>query len=62
MPVTGAVLRRAGEAFDPPQRALEAIHLATLIGLGLDTAVLLTYDAHQAAAAGEAGLEVRSPA
>lgn len=61
MPVTAAVLRRAGEPFDPPQRALDAIHLATLIDLALDTAVLVTYDRGQAAAGRAAGLEVCSP-
>lgn len=62
LPLSAAVLRRAGEPFDRPQRALDAIHLATALDLGLSHLVLVTYDADQAAAARAEGLRTVSPA
>lgn len=62
IPITAAILERAGEPFAPPQRALDAIHLATLLDLGLERPLLVTYDAEQATAARAAGIEVHSPA
>lgn len=62
LPYTPPVRARAGRAFEPPQRALDAIHLATALDLALDGLVLLTYDRGQAAAGDAAGLRVEAPA
>lgn len=61
LPFTPAVRLRAGGAFEPAQRALDAIHLATALDLRLDGLVLLTYDERQAAAGRSAGLDVVAP-
>lgn len=53
--------RRAGEAFDPPQRALDALHLATALRLPGRGIAFLTYDEAQALAAEAAGLDVLTP-
>lgn len=55
------ILRRAGEPFDPPQRTLDAIHLATALRARDVLDVFVTYDAEQAAAARALGFEVASP-
>jgi predicted nucleic acid-binding protein len=61
LPYTSAVRARAGEAFAPPQRALDALHLATALDLRLEALVLVTYDRRQAEAARATGLEVVVP-
>ena len=61
LPYTLAVRARAGEAFAPPQRALDALHLATALDLRLEALVLVTYDRRQAQAARATGLEVVVP-
>jgi len=61
LPYTLAVRARAGEAFAPPQRALDALHLATALDLRLEALVLVTYDRRQAEAARAAGLDVVVP-
>ena len=61
LPYTSAVRARAGEAFAPPQRALDALHLATALDLRLEALVLVTYDRRQAQAARAAGLDVVVP-
>ena len=61
LPYTFAVRARAGEAFAPPQRALDALHLATALDLRLEALVLVTYDRRQAQAARAAGLDVVVP-
>lgn len=61
LPYTASIRARAGEAFAPPQRALDALHLATALELRLDALLLVTYDARQAQAARAAGLEVLAP-
>lgn len=61
VPFTPAVRTRAGQAFDPPQRALDAIHLATALDLQLADLTLVTYDERQARGAKAAGLFVTSP-
>ncbi|MEJ7797888.1 MAG: type II toxin-antitoxin system VapC family toxin [Solirubrobacteraceae bacterium] len=61
LPCTSAVRARAGGAFDPPQRALDALHLATALDLRLGALVLVTYDKRQAQAGRAAGLEVVAP-
>ena len=62
LPYTLAVRARAGEAFAPPQRALDALHLATALDLRLEALVLVTYDRRQSDGARAAGLEVMAPA
>jgi uncharacterized protein len=62
LPYTAAVRARAGEAFAPPQRALDALHLATALDLRLEALVLVTYDERQAQAGRAAGLDVVVPA
>jgi len=62
LPYTPAIRTRAGEAFAPPQRALDAVHLATALDLRLEALVLVTYDRRQSDGARAAGLEVVAPA
>jgi len=61
VPSTPAIRARAGEEFVPPQRALDALHLATALDLRLEALVLVTYDQRQATAGRAAGLEVVMP-
>lgn len=61
LPYTPAVRARAGEAFVPPQRALDALHLATALDLRLDALVMVTYDERQAEGGRTAGLSVAAP-
>lgn len=61
VPLTERIRARAAGPWDPPQRALDALHLATALELGLDDLVLITYDAEQAAAGAAAGLPVLTP-
>jgi len=61
LPYTPAIRARAGEAFDPPQRALDALHLATALDLRLEALVLVTYDRRQAQGGRAAGLDVVAP-
>ena len=61
LPYTPAIRARAGEAFDPPQRALDALHLATALDLRLEALVLVTYDGRQAEGGRAAGLDVVAP-
>lgn len=62
LPYTSAVRARAGAAFLPPQRALDALHLATALDLRLEALILVTYDKRQAEAGRTAGLDVVGPA
>lgn len=62
LPYTGAVRSRAGEAFDPPQRALDAIHLATALSVDDAGLVLVSYDRSQGEAGRAAGLKALAPA
>ena len=62
LPYTSAVRARAGDVFEPAQRALDAIHLATALDLQLEGLMLLTYDERQAAGGLSAGLDVLAPA
>lgn len=57
-----AVLDGAQREFEPPQRALDAIHLATADRHRGEIDVFVTYDADQAAAARSLGLPVLGPA
>jgi predicted nucleic acid-binding protein len=61
LPYTAAVRARAGEAFAPPQRALDVLHLATALDLRLEGLVLVTYDKRQAEGGRAAGLDVVVP-
>lgn len=62
IPLSASIRARALEAFDPPQGALDAVHLATAIELQIDALVLYSYDSRQLAGARNAGLAVASPA
>jgi len=53
---------RAAAPFTPPQRALDAIHLATALHLGTKMLAFVSYDHQQLAAAEASGLSCRSPA
>ncbi len=56
------VRERAAAPFTPPQRALDAIHLATALHLGFETLAFVSYDQQQLAAAKASGLSCLSPA
>ncbi len=56
------VRERAAAPFTPPQRALDAIHLATALHLRLDAMAFVSYDHQQLAAAEASGLSCLSPA
>lgn len=60
--LTPAVRERAAAPFTPPQRALDAIHLATALHLGIETMTFVSYDRQQLAAAEAGGLSCLSPA
>ena len=52
----------AAAQFDDPQlRSLDAIHLATAVGLGDDLGMLFTYDTRLADAARALGIPVAGP-
>ncbi len=55
------LLERAAEIQPSTVRSLEAIHLATALGLGNDLAAVVTYDARMSAAAQALGLPVIAP-
>jgi uncharacterized protein len=57
----GDLLERAGEIEPSTVRSLDAIHLATALGLGSDLAAVVTYDARMSAAAQTLGLPVIAP-
>ena len=61
IPLGAAIHARAATAFDPPQRALDAIHLATALSVPTDDLDFVTYDDRQALAAEAAGLTVVTP-
>ncbi|MBI3767670.1 MAG: type II toxin-antitoxin system VapC family toxin [Deltaproteobacteria bacterium] len=55
------VLSRAARVEPRSLRSLDALHLATAIGLGEDLGVFVTYDDRLAAAAARAALRVEAP-
>lgn len=62
IPFSAAIRKRAvATAFDPPLRALDAIHLATALELGEDLDALVAYDDHLRRAAEAKRLVVRNP-
>ncbi len=58
-PLDRALLAGAGALAEPALRALDAIHVASAVGL--DPAAFVTYDERQAAAARLAGLRTVAP-
>jgi len=60
--LTPAILRGACERFNPPQRALDALHLASAERAREQLGCLITYDSDQAAAASARGWHVERPA
>jgi len=56
------VRERAAAPFTPPQRALDAVHLATALHLDLEGMAFVSYDRQQRAAAEACGLSCLSPA
>ena len=56
-----AIIERAARLEPSSLRTLDAIHLASALGMGADLEAFVTYDARLAAAARDAGLTVVSP-
>jgi predicted nucleic acid-binding protein len=56
-----AIIERAARLEPSSLRTLDAIHLASALGMGVDLEAFVTYDARLAAAARGAGLTVVSP-
>ncbi len=61
IPFDARVRARACAGFDPPQRALDAVHLASALLIPEPGVVFVTYDDRQAIAAEAAGLRVLTP-
>jgi predicted nucleic acid-binding protein len=62
IPLNRALRTRASELDPPAVRSLDAIHIATALGLGERLDAFYTYDGRMALAAREAGLDVQIPA
>jgi len=62
VPVDDRVIERASAGFQPPQRALDAVHLATAIELAHPDLCFCSYDRQQLKAARKARLSCLSPA
>ncbi len=61
-PLSEAILARARRPFSRPLRALDAIHLATVLAVRTDVRALCTYDAELAEAAVGEGIQISAPA
>jgi predicted nucleic acid-binding protein len=61
LPLDEAVLAAAGELAPPALRTLDALHLATALGVGRRLGVLFSYDERLCAAASAAGIAVERP-
>jgi predicted nucleic acid-binding protein len=61
LPLSSEIRKRASELDPPSVRSLDAIHLATALGLGDRLDGLYTYDERMSLAAREAGLNVHAP-
>ncbi len=61
LPITRAVLEGAGRAFSPPQRALDALHLASAAQIRGELDCFVSYDSEQLAAAAALGWQVERP-
>ena len=62
IPVTSEMLARASAAFDPPQRTLDAIHLAAAETMRDHLGSFVSYDGEQRRAAEALGWSVHAPA
>lgn len=62
LPLNTAVVQGACQAFSPPQRALDALHLATAEFAREQLGCFVTYDQEQAAAAAALGWRAERPA
>jgi predicted nucleic acid-binding protein len=62
LPLDDGTLESAAELRPPELRSLDALHLATAVGLGDDVGRFYCYDARLSGAALELGLDVRCPA
>jgi len=62
LPLTAMVLSSACQAFSPPQRALDALHLASAAEVREQIGCFASYDGEQLAAAARLGLQIESPA
>ena len=62
IPLDDRVLTQTGHIDPPELRTLDAVHLATAVGLGTALGVLVTYDRRLADAARSHGLRVEAPA
>jgi predicted nucleic acid-binding protein len=62
IPIDEPLLEAAGRLDPPELRTLDAVHLATALGLASDLGVLVTYDTRLADAAHAHGLRSVSPA
>ena len=61
LPASTELFDVAGEIGDPGLRTLDALHLATAVGLGESCVGIITYDTRLAEAATAAGLDVFAP-
>jgi predicted nucleic acid-binding protein len=62
IPVTRAILDRAGTLLPGERlRSLDAIHLASALGLGAELIALVSYDARMLRAAAQLGLATANP-
>ena len=62
LPIAADVLHGACRAFSPPQRALDALHLAAAERARTQIGCFVSYDSEQTAAASALGWQVASPA
>lgn len=61
LPLDDEVLDRAASLSPPSMRSLDALHVASVLGLGQLLDGLVTYDVRMSAAAAEHGVRVLSP-
>ena len=59
--VNDRILNAAGELHPPELRSLDAIHLATALELGRDSAVVVTYDERMTKGAKQLGIRTAHP-
>jgi predicted nucleic acid-binding protein len=62
LPLTSVIVRGACQPFDPPQRALDALHLATAARARGQLGCFISYDGAQLAAAAALGWRTEAPA
>ena len=61
IPLTGAVIDRAGSIGDPLLRSLDALHLASALSVAAELTAFVAYDRRLIAAAGSASLVTAQP-